>query len=154
MAEEKEISNIVKVIDLSENDTRINVFIKVIEKQTERSYFSRKDNQPHKVAEFLVGDETATIILTAWDDQIAKIKPGNIYRITNGFVNSFNGYLRLNVGRYSQIVEANDYEIEDVNTAYNLSERPSIAPQFMRFSRVTIKGRRKPSRESRRRKRR
>ncbi|RLI66257.1 MAG: hypothetical protein DRO67_01460 [Candidatus Asgardarchaeum californiense] len=154
MAKEKEISNLVKVVDLSDNDQQVNLYVKILEKQTERTYFSRKDNKPHRVAEFLVGDETAAIVLTAWDDRIDKLKVGKVYKISNSFVNSFNGYLRLNVGKHTHVEEANNYEIPNVNTIVNLSERPNISDQFLRFSRVTIKGEKKPSRVSRRRRRR
>ena len=47
----------------------------------------------------LIEDETGSMKLTLWGNQIDKVKKGDKIRITGGYVKEFNGELFLNVGR-------------------------------------------------------
>ncbi|MCD6380770.1 MAG: hypothetical protein J7L50_00390 [Candidatus Odinarchaeota archaeon] len=142
---------IIKIKDLSQGDQKVNILIKVVEKQMDRYVFSRKTRSQHRLAEFLVGDETGCILLSLWDDTIEKISLGKTYRITEGYVSEYNGTLRLNIGKGGRVEEAK-INIEEVNLKNNLSEyKPSI-DRTMKFLRARIKGERKPSRSRRRRK--
>ncbi len=87
---------------------RVNVQFKVLKKMSEREVYSRRDFSRHRVAELLVGDDTGTIVLTLWDDDIGKVKVNGNYRLLNGFVSTFRGSPRLNVGRYGKIVEVKE----------------------------------------------
>lgn len=56
-----------------------------------------------RVADCQLKDESGTIKLSLWDDQIDQVKQGSKVRITNGYTNSFRGELRLNVGKYGKL---------------------------------------------------
>jgi replication factor A1 len=56
-----------------------------------------------KVADCTLGDDTGTIKLTLWDDQIDQVNVGSKVRVENGYTNSFRGEVRLNVGRYGKL---------------------------------------------------
>jgi replication factor A1 len=56
-----------------------------------------------KVADCILKDESGTIKLSLWDDQIDLVRQGSKVRVTNGYTNSFRGELRLNVGRYGKL---------------------------------------------------
>ena len=56
-----------------------------------------------KVADCILKDESGTIKLSLWDDQIDQVRQGSKVRVTNGYTNSFRGELRLNVGRYGKL---------------------------------------------------
>jgi len=47
----------------------------------------------------LIEDETGSMKLTLWGNQIDKVKKGDKIRIKGGYVREFNGELFLNVGR-------------------------------------------------------
>ncbi len=57
-----------------------------------------------KVAEATVNDETGSIELALWNDQIRQVKVNDKIRIYNGYVTSFRGQEQLNVGRYDPLV--------------------------------------------------
>ncbi len=56
-----------------------------------------------RVADTMLKDDTGTIKLSLWDDQIDMVKVGSKVRVTNGYTNSFRGELRLNVGKYGRL---------------------------------------------------
>ena len=53
----------------------------------------------HDILELEVGDETGKIKLVLWDDRIIHVKIGDAVRIENGFVSSFKGEWKINVGK-------------------------------------------------------
>ena len=57
----------------------------------------------HEILEAEVGDETGSIALVLWDEKIIPIKVGDTLQIENGFVTSFKGEWRVNVGRYGEV---------------------------------------------------
>ncbi len=60
----------------------------------------------HETLELEVGDEDGTIRLVLWDDKIlAGLKKDDILKIENGFVTSFKGVWRINVGRYGTVAK-------------------------------------------------
>jgi len=57
----------------------------------------------HEISELEVGDKSGSIKLVLWDDKIIPLKAGDSVKIENGFVTSFKGAWRINVGRYGKI---------------------------------------------------
>jgi len=93
-----------KIADLKPGDRKVSVRFKVLKKVAEREVFLRRDFSKHRVAELLVGDDSGTIVLTLWDDNIDKVEVNGNYRVENGYVTTFRGSPRLNVGRYGRII--------------------------------------------------
>jgi replication factor A1 len=113
----------VKIGELKPNSRSVNVVGKVVSKGSVREVSSGRDGSPHRVAEVLLGDETGSIYLTLWDDDIDKVEVGSTVALRNGYVNLFRGHMRLNVGRYG-ILEVSDTPFEgEVNTENNLSDK-------------------------------
>lgn len=54
----------------------------------------------HNILEVEVRDETGSIALVLWDERILPLKVGDNLQIENGFVTSFKGKWRINVGKY------------------------------------------------------
>ncbi|MDH5437709.1 MAG: OB-fold nucleic acid binding domain-containing protein [Candidatus Bathyarchaeota archaeon] len=54
----------------------------------------------HDILEVEVKDETGSIALVLWDERILPLKVGDTLQIENGFVSSFKGKWRINVGKY------------------------------------------------------
>ncbi|MFB0567058.1 MAG: OB-fold nucleic acid binding domain-containing protein [Candidatus Bathyarchaeia archaeon] len=59
----------------------------------------------HEIVEVEVKDETGTMMLVLWDEKAISLKVGDILRIENGFVTSFKGKWRINVGKYGEIAK-------------------------------------------------
>lgn len=123
--------SLMKVGELRTYSRRVNLIAKIVEMGEEREVSSRNDGSLHRVAEALVGDETATVYLTLWDDNIDRFVPGDIVQVHNGYAGLFRGRLRLNIGRYGEINKVEE-EVPEVNTVNNLSEKEYDGPYTMR----------------------
>ena len=55
---------------------KVEVIVKVLDKNEAREVHSKLDNRNHSVTEALVGDSSGTILLTLWDDAIDKLVTG------------------------------------------------------------------------------
>jgi len=92
--------------DLKENSKNVKVKVKVLEKNKERNVKVKKNNSIHRVANFIISDETNTFYLTVWDDEIDKIPIKETIIINNGYVSQFAGELYLNIGRFGSWIIA------------------------------------------------
>ncbi|MEM1508950.1 MAG: hypothetical protein QXY49_03005 [Thermofilaceae archaeon] len=112
-----------KVKDLRPSSKWFTVKVKILNMGDEKNVFSR-DGSQHRVAEALVGDETGSILLTLWDNDIDKVRGliGSTVAVKNGYIVLFRGSMRLALGRFGSLEEV-DEEITDVNEELNMSEK-------------------------------
>jgi replication factor A1 len=83
---------------------RVTVEANVMEKGEPREVRSRYKDETYMVADAIVADETGSIKLTLWNEQIDQVNVGNKVKIENGYVTSFKGEIQLNVGKYGTLV--------------------------------------------------
>jgi replication factor A1 len=79
---------------------RVTVEANVVEKGETREVRSRYKDETYNVADAVVADETGSIKLTLWNEQIDQVDVGNRIKIENGYVTSFKGEIQLNVGKF------------------------------------------------------
>lgn len=123
----------VKVEKLTPDSRNVNITVKIVKKSEPRETISRSDGSKHRVSDVLVGDETGSVYLSLWDDNIDKVNDGEVIEIKNGYLSLFRGSMRLNVGREGTL-EKSTGEMGEVNTSNNLSdkqyEQPRRYPSF------------------------
>jgi len=112
-----------KVGELTPQSRSVNVTAKVVSKSEIREIPMGKDGSPHKVCDALVGDETGSIYLTLWDDNIQKVNENDTVRLENGYVTLFKGNMRLNIGKYGKLEMAKEPFEGEVNTENNVSSK-------------------------------
>jgi len=108
-----------KVKDLTPQSKQVNVLAKVVGFSEEREITSRF-GEARKLVEATVGDETGTVLLTLWNEQIGQVQKDETVLIDNGFVSLVRGHIRLNVGKYGSMAKS-DPTLETVNTALDVS---------------------------------
>lgn len=60
----------------------------------------------HRILELEASDKSGSIRLVLWDEKILPdLKKDDVVEIKNGFVTSFKGVWRVNVGRYGTITK-------------------------------------------------
>jgi len=111
-----------KVSELGPYSKQVNTTVKVVQKGEARETVSRQDGTTHRVLDALVGDDSGTIYMTLWDENIDKVNEGETLNVKNGYVRPFKGSMRLNVGRYGSLEPA-ETPLGDVNTQNNLSDK-------------------------------
>lgn len=92
-----------KIKDLRNGMKRVNVEAKVTEKSDTREVSSRYKDETYKVATAMVADETGTIKLTLWNEQIDQVNVNDTVKVENGYVTSFRGEIQLNIGKYGKL---------------------------------------------------
>jgi replication factor A1 len=108
-----------KVKDLTPTSKQVNLLAKVVA-LGEQKEITPRYGSPRRLVEATIGDETGTVILTLWEDQINAVAKDDVVQIDNGFVSLVRGHVRLNVGKYGTLAKS-DQEIPDVNTALDVS---------------------------------
>ncbi len=93
-----------KIKELQTGVKRVEVEANVVEKGNPRQVQSRFGNETFNVADAVVQDETGTIKLTLWNEQIDQVNVGDKIKIENGYVTSFKGEIQLNVGKYGKLI--------------------------------------------------
>jgi len=82
---------------------RVDVEAKIVQKSDPREVLSRYSNETYRVADAIIKDETGTIKLTLWNEQIDQVNIDDTVKIENGYIRSFRGEIQLNVGRYGKL---------------------------------------------------
>ena len=92
-----------KINELRDGMRKVEVEANVIEKSDAREVRSRYTNETYKVADATVEDETGTITLTLWNEQVEQVNVGDRVKIENGYIKSFRDVLQLNSGKYGSL---------------------------------------------------
>ncbi len=129
-----------KVKDLTPTSKQVNLLAKVVS-LGEQKEITPRYGSPRRLVEATIGDETATVILTLWEDQISAVTPEDVVQVDNGFVSLVRGHIRLNVGKYGTLAKV-EQTIPEVNTSVDVSAQEHA--QERRFNRFDS-----PRRESR-----
>lgn len=90
-----------KIAELRPGMRRVDVSGKIVDMETPREVQTKFG--PGQVATATLQDESGTIKVTLWNENISKVETGTEVSISNGYVDSFRGELQLNVGRYGQL---------------------------------------------------
>ena len=92
-----------KIKELRDGMKNVSVEAKVMEKSEPREVMSRFKDETYTVADAVVADETGSIKLTLWNEQIDQVNVNDKIKVENGYVTSFRGEIQLNVGRYGTL---------------------------------------------------
>lgn len=90
------------VRDLVPGMSNVNMKLKVLEVSEPQQVMTGKGVE-HKILELEVGDKTGTMKLVLWNDKVIPLKVGDMVQIVNGFVSSFKGEWRINIGKYGEV---------------------------------------------------
>jgi ssDNA-binding replication factor A large subunit len=115
-----------KIEEITPESKQINLLAKVVNVGETREIPSRF-GPSRKVADAQIGDETGTVILSLWEDQINTVKKDDLIKIENGYVSFVKsaqtpgkGNIRLNIGKYGKMEKVTE-GITSVNEEINLS---------------------------------
>jgi len=93
------------VRDLKPGMSHVNLTVKVLS-TSESKQVVTSAGIDHEILELEVGDKSGSIKLVLWDEKIiSDLKKGDMVKFENGFVTSFKGAWRINVGRYGAITK-------------------------------------------------
>ncbi|HZB79822.1 MAG TPA: OB-fold nucleic acid binding domain-containing protein [Nitrososphaera sp.] len=74
-----------------------------VESVSEPRTVNLKAGGTNTVADARISDETGSIKLSLWGDDINKIQPGDTVSVENGYINTFKGEDSINVGKFGSL---------------------------------------------------
>ena len=92
-----------KISDIKDGARNISLTADVVEKSDARTAVSKYTNESFRVADATIKDETGTITLNLWNEQIDQVRVGDKVKIDNGYVKAFRDVLQLNSGKYGTL---------------------------------------------------
>jgi replication factor A1 len=100
---EKSIPVDMKVKDVNSGVKWVNLRARVVEKPIARTVFSRYGNNPVGVSNSTISDDTGSIKLPLWNNQINMVSVGDTVQIEKGRVRTFRGELQVSVGKSGKL---------------------------------------------------
>jgi replication factor A1 len=90
--------------DLADGMKRVNVEGKIVDKGDQREVKSRFKDETYRLCDAVLADETGSIKLTLWDDQMDLVTVGDSVKVENGYITSFKSELQLNIGKFGKLI--------------------------------------------------
>ena len=90
-----------QISDLKPRIGNVDVTAEVVEVEAPREF--AKFGKQGKVANAVIKDESGTVKLTLWNEQIEQVKKGDKVHITNGYVNEWQGEMQLTTGKFGKM---------------------------------------------------
>ena len=119
--------------DLQAKQGNVNIELDVVEVAQAREF--QKFGKAGRVATASAKDESgASINLTLWNDDVDKVKAGDKIKLTNGYVNEWQGELQLTTGRMGKmevIGKADMKKQEKVYTNQQPEENVEVDEEFV-----------------------
>jgi len=89
------------IAELKARQGNVDIEAEVVEIGEEKEF--EKFGKKGRVANATVKDNSGEIKLNLWNDDIDKVKKGDRIKITNGYVNEFQGEKQLTSGRFGKL---------------------------------------------------
>lgn len=95
-----------KVNELSSASRSVDIRLRILSLEPVRDVQTRYGKA--RVTTAQAGDETGTIKLSLWNDDIDRVDEDVVIEVKNGFVKSFRDEMELSAGRYGEIAIIDD----------------------------------------------
>lgn len=108
------------IADMTEKTQGVNTRFKVLKKGKLRIVTQKVSGKKFEIANCIVGDHTAIIDLTLWNEDIDAIDEGKTYTLLNGSIFVYEECMSLTRGRRGEFIESL-VEIEKLNEQLDMS---------------------------------
>jgi len=109
-----------QIAQLKEKTRKVNVHFKVLKKSKSRIVTQRASGRKFEIADCIVGDQTAVVNLTLWNEDIDFIEEELTYTLLSGSINVYDECMFLTRGRRGELIES-IVPIENVNDQVDMS---------------------------------
>ncbi|MEM0106640.1 MAG: OB-fold nucleic acid binding domain-containing protein [Candidatus Micrarchaeaceae archaeon] len=91
-----------KINELKAGASNVSIKAKIVKKEDPREVVT-KYGKRLSVANITLEDDTGSILMSLWGNDIDKVNVGDIVEVTNGYVNEFRGTPQLSTGKFGKI---------------------------------------------------
>ncbi len=92
-----------KIKDVNSEVKLVNLKAKVVKKPIAKTVYSRFGNNPLGLSTSTISDDTGSIKMPLWNNQINMVSIGDTIQIENGRVRTFRGELQVSVGKAGKL---------------------------------------------------
>jgi replication factor A1 len=92
--------------DLQARQGNVDIVVEVVDISPPREF--QKFGRAGRVASATVKDETGSMTLSLWNEEVDKVKAGMKVHIKNGYVNEYQGERQLTAGRFGTLEVVSD----------------------------------------------
>jgi replication factor A1 len=64
-----------------------------------------KSGGTNMVADAVISDESGSMKLSLWGDDISKVQPGDRVSVENGYINTFKGENSISIGKFGKMTK-------------------------------------------------
>lgn len=99
--------------DLKVREGKVELIAEIIEIGDIREF--EKFGKSGKVANAIIKDDTGTVKLSLWNEQIDQVRIGDKVKVQNGYVNEYQGELQLTTGKFGtlEVLERKDFSSDE-----------------------------------------
>ncbi|MCX6710064.1 MAG: SOSS complex subunit B family protein [Candidatus Woesearchaeota archaeon] len=90
-----------KISEIKPGQGKIDISGEITDKSGIREF--TKFGKSGRVANATIKDESGSISLTLWNDDIEKVNEGDIVKIENGYANEWQGQVQLSTGKFGKL---------------------------------------------------
>ena len=127
------------IAELTPECNSVALLLKVVSLDQARQIRSKKTNRRHLVQNAVVGDSTAIINMTLWNDDVDSLQEGHTYLLTKGNVIEYDECMYIHRSRLGEFVESTKL-VDIVNESVDMS-RPFTGQKPQRRNPRTKSGR-------------
>jgi replication factor A1 len=95
-----------KISELQARQGKVDIEVEVVDLGEIKEF--EKFGKQGRVCNATVKDDSGEIKLTLWNDELDAVKKGDKIKITNGYVNEFQGEKQLTAGRFGKLEVVKD----------------------------------------------
>lgn len=93
--------NLMKINELKPGTGSVNIEAEVVSIDSEREI--NKYGRKLRVGNATIKDDSGSVTLVLWNDQIDLVKAGDRIKIENGYVNEWQGAAQLTLGKFGKL---------------------------------------------------
>ncbi|MBA7583230.1 hypothetical protein ES708_25171 [subsurface metagenome] len=108
------------IAHFTQESRQVNVRFRVLKKGKTRIVTERASGRKHEISDCIIGDSSAIMNLTLWNEDIDNVEPDRTYEILKGYINLFDECMTLSRGRRGELAEST-VSIIDVNEQIDMS---------------------------------
>jgi len=108
------------IAQFTQESRQVNVRFRVLKIGKIRIVTERASGRKHEISDCIIGDSSAIINLTLWNEDIDSVKSDQTYELLNGYINLFDECMTLSRGRRGELSESS-IPINDVNEQVDMS---------------------------------
>lgn len=115
--------------DLEARQGNVDLIMEIVEKSEPREF--EKFGNTGRVCNCKGKDETGTITMTLWNDDIDKVTVGNKVHITNGWVSEWQGELQLSTGKFGKLEVVDNSSTETADESVKKPVNEAVEEDFV-----------------------